>query len=384
MLDTMAERLAAAFERLGARVMAIDAEFVHERRTDEDVVRDIRMFSPGLIVGMNLGGVAPVSGRWFPEHFDAPFLSWLVDHPAYFMSAQSPLYRLRASPEYYIGCVDPLHLNFLERFYPSDRLLFLPHAGEPAQQNPIRFGDREPAAVLTAGLGRAIPKSAVSRDMESADESGSWFRRAYRIVHDSTLMDVGLDVLHQIEGQMRLPASDRLDVLAYSIAAFQEIESRLRQEIRRTLLARVADAEICRLDVYGDASWKDFARPDGSVRYLGELDYPSVRPVFARYQYVLNPQPPQTRNGSHERVMDALSAGTLPMTLTNEFYRESFSNDIVHLRLLDDGVEANLADDHDYPSRLAAAQSAFERNHTWTARARMLLDRFCGEERSVA
>lgn len=373
-LDTMARRLADAFENENTRVLRIDAEYASRRASTRKVIEDVCAFGPEIFVSMNLTGVVEIDGMWLPDLLKIPCVSWLVDHPAYFINPGSPLYQLRASPYYNVAVVDPAHLEFLRRFYPSERLFFLPHATIAPSGDLPRFSERRPAAVMTAGVGRPIPGSQARSDPEASSENGSWMRRAMRIVQQSVLADQGLDVYHQIEGQLRLPPSDNIDVLAYPISAFEEVETRLRQEIRRTMVTRLAESLDIQIDIYGDEAWKD--RQSEKIRYCGKADYRTVPELFRQYQYVLNPQPPQTRNGSHERVMDSISAGTLPITLTSEFYRSEFGDSIVHVRMNSEELSANMADVSNYDSRLAEAANVVRQKHTWGDRVRSLLGRF--------
>lgn len=374
-MGAMASHLADAFERLGANVLRVDDAFIRARKGDEAVFGAVRDFGPDFFVGMNLTGLAKISGAWTPEYLKVPCLSWMVDHPAFFLKEESPLYQLRDCAHYHMACVDPLHLKLLERFYPKERLLFLPHATAELAQETIPYADRLPAIAMTAGHGTLMAGSSVQTEPESADQPGSWFRRAYRLIHNSVLADNGLDIFDQIESMLRLEETAPLAARAYAVGALVEIEGRLRQEIRRSLVLRLVEETGLPVDIFGDESWK--AVETGKVRYRGVLKYDDVGATLSRYRYVLNPQPPQTRNGSHERVMDALSAGTIPITLTNKFYRDEFGEDIVHVMCTPDEFWINLASDANYAERLERARDVVSERHTWSVRAGGLIERFC-------
>ena len=375
-LDMMARRLADAFEESGARVLRIDAEFAAARRGKREVFEEVRAFQPELFVSMNLTGLVEIDGAWLPDFLGVPCLSWMVDHPAFFLNGQSPLYDLRKSSNYFVAAVDPKHLAFLKRFYPADRIFFLPHAAMvPSDAPPVCYSDRIAGAVLTAGVGNRLAGSSVSVQSESWSEGGSWMRRSFRIIHRSVLADQGLDVYEQVEGLLRVAPSDRLDALAVPISAFEQLEGKLRQEVRRAMLKRLAESAAMRIDIFGDPAWKEIE--SDTVRYCGQADYRTIPDLFRRYRYVLNPQPPQTRNGSHERVVEAISAGTMPITLTNDFYREQFGDSIAHVRITDEDLSMNLPSESEYGRCLDEARRIVRERHTWNCRARFLLDRFC-------
>lgn len=108
---------------------------------------------------------------------------------------------------------------------------------------------------------------------------------------------------------------------------------------------------------------------------LGEVPWPEMKRLFERAKLVLQVTP-KIKEGSHERVFEALNRGALPISTPNNFLLEEFPS-IPQYRSEEElkmWVERLLNDESERSARVKEALPKLRKEHTWDQRVKVLTD----------
>jgi hypothetical protein len=144
-------------------------------------------------------------------------------------------------------------------------------------------------------------------------------------------------------------------------------ESEREQAARKEALQTLAGFEVTVAGRGGEGKGKE---------YLGEVSWDSMRQLFEKTRLVLQVTPKITA-GSHERVLEALFHGALPLSTPNRFLADEFpevpqyhnSEELVYW------VERLLGDEEERKRRVEASRPRLLSHHTWDCRVATLLSR---------
>lgn len=315
-------------------------------------------------------GMTVPSGENMWETLGIPCINIFVDHPYWYHNI---LMRMPANGV--VLCIDRNHMNYVNRFYPNiGSNGFIAHGGTPVNEAPRPVAERS-IDVLYAGslLVDYIPKQ--------VDFSG-WNFPAQQIcdrsiekllAHPENTVEV---VLEQELEQADIHLSD--EELRRFISSCAYIERVVSSHYREQIVSSIARAGI-RLELYGDG-WGscDWIKLP-NVRYGGRVAPGEILSMMEDSKLVLNTLP-WFKDGSHERVFNAMLSGAVAVSETSGYLKEVLPPDTwVAFDLTAESLAGlpqrilDLLSDEDRLQKIAAAGYELASSaHTWEARAEEL------------
>lgn len=373
-LDTInlfSDQLKQGFENLGYEIFDFDLK---ESTLSLGKLYDfIKKGTITAMIGFNMPffGMELPSGENMWEVLDIPCINILVDHPYWYHNIL-----MRTAGTGIVLSVDRGHSQYIERFYPHIPCTgFLPHGGTPADHElkPVRARNID---VLYAGSLYADYAASQKPDFshfsfpaekicqESIDRL---------LAHpDCTIESVMEEQL--LQNGIRLPDEE----LRQFIASCVYIERVVSSYYREKIVSSVAKAGIS-LTLYGEG-WSDcdwIRLPN--VHYGGRISPIEVLEKMEDSKIVLNSMP-WFKDGSHERVFNAMLRGAVVVSETSGYLKESLpENAWIPFELLPDSLGAlpqqikNLLSDEQKLQVISlTGYDLAGFGHTWKARAEEL------------
>ncbi len=371
-LRAFTDGCAEAFRRRGFDTTIIDAAESAEvgpalaAAAADGPVRMVHSFSI-------LGDYRDESGRTVGDIAGAPHVIQLVDHPLAHMMRLD-----RTSRSAAVLVVDHSHVDAIRSVYGAEHFAhvgFCPHAavGDPALGEPDAdaFAAARPIPILFCGT-------------FYKDETPPWaaFEPRVRRVFDQALeMALAEEFLPALEALDQAMRSAGLDPAGAGFHDFRRnavfVHEQVRAHRRFALLKAVIKAGLP-VHVYGKGYESQLYRFKAAT-YGGEADFAEVTQLMRRSRVVLNINA-NFGQGSHERPLTALLAGSAAASDHSTFYAEMFrpGEDIALYRWksLTEGLSA-IADLAESPeaafSMARAGQARVIAGHRWDHRIDTLL-----------
>lgn len=361
------DRFREALERLGVQVLIIDPK---DGRVSEELTRKIVGFSPDVLFSFN-STVPDKAGRYLWDHLQIPNWTALVD-PAFYAieMTRSPLSRFCTVDRE--DCQWLLDNGVRQTF-------FWPHAVEA---NPPLAIESEPIYDCVF-LGTCT-------DFEGL--KFEWNR---------LLGKRDVEVLTRaIERMFTPPAPSLMKAIVESVSSFPSLNPQacdfksifyfldnfVRGKDRYELIRSIKGAKV---HVFGEPSWNNPQAGGGWKDYLGDLPHVVLHPpvsyresfqVMQRAKVCLN-SVPFFHHGSHERIMNALMAGSLPITTQNGFTDEFFvsGEDLVTYQPgkwqdINETLASLMSNEKKRQEMAAAGRAKVRAQHTWDTRAKTFLE----------
>lgn len=369
-LDTVnlfSNRLKEGFLELGYEIFDFDLRqsakslgLLYQYIQDGPVTAMIAFNS--LFFGMTLP-----SGENMWELLGIPCVNILVDHPYWYHNI---LMRMPATG--IVLCIDRNHMNYVNRFYPNISLNgFIAHGGAAfcSVHKPVaeRKTDVLYAGSLYADYSRQKP------------DFSAWNFPAEEICERSIrqLLDDPKDTIEAVlERQLRqagiiLPDEE----LRRFISSCVYIERIVSSYYRERIVGSVAKAGIS-LDLYGDG-WSGcdwIGLPN--VRYGGRIAPELILSKMEDSKIVLNTLP-WFKDGSHERVFNAMLCGAAVVSETSGYLEEALTSDTwtsfdlsdESLSMLPQSILELLSDESRLQKKASAGYELAISAHTWKDRA---------------
>lgn len=168
------------------------------------------------------------------------------------------------------------------------------------------------------------------------------------------------------------------------ISLFYYLDYYTRGKDRIELIKSIKDAHV---HVFGGRAEDAHDSLLGWSEYLGSQPNVTVHPpvsfdesfdILKKSKICLNSMP-FFKNGSHERIFEALACGALPITTENIFINENFKRDeelvfyqYKHLDHLNDIVNAKLANEKERREGVEKGRDNVKRSHTWDKRVEQI------------
>jgi Uncharacterized protein conserved in bacteria len=368
-LNLFSEQLKQGFLELGYEVFDFDLQqsarslgLLHEYMQSGPVTAMIAFNS--LFFGMTIP-----SGENMWEVLEISCVNILVDHPYWY---HNMLMRMPATG--IVLCIDRSHMDYVNRFYPNiPSNGFLAHGGTSlcASHKPVKERGTD---VLYAG-------SLYAGYIKQPDLSG-WKFPARQICDRSIeylLFHPEETIENVIEKQLQLAGICLSDEeLRLFISSCVHIERIVSSHYRERIVGSVARAGIS-LQLYGDGWEKCDWVGLPNVHYGGRVAPEKILERMEDSKIVLNTLP-WFRDGSHERVFNAMLCGAVAVSETSRYLEEVLPPDTwVSFDLSDESISAlsgeinNLLSDENRLQQIASAgQELALSSHTWRARAREL------------
>lgn len=249
------------------------------------------------------------------------YIAWLVDHPVLFYSR---LVKHKNTGNYWIGCVDQTHVEYLKQCVGCEKVFFLPHcAGK--------------SAYIKAYKERAIDVFFPSSYLDLAEfenENSEWRTGAVKLITDQVIallknndkISVEQAVKEVLEQLGETVDTQFLEECMIGFGSY--IDTYICRYYRLQVVKALLDEGIV-LTVTG-SGWRDFERNyhgKGKINILSEdMSYDKVLDCMADSKMVLNVFP-WFKDGSHERLASALMNGSVCLTDRNEYTDRLLTDD---------------------------------------------------------
>lgn len=367
-LNLFSRQLKQGFEHLGYEIFEFDLQ---QSALSLGLLYDfIKKGVVTAMIGFNMHffGMQLPSGENMWEVLDIPCVNILVDHPYWYHNILMRMPRTGI-----VLSIDRNHSQYIQRFYPHIPCTgFLPHGGTPTDHELKPVISRK-IDVLYAGSLFADYAIAQKPDFSHFDfpaekvcrESIDWL-----IAHPENTIE---SVLEQHLKQNGIILSD--EELRKFISSCVYIERVVSSHYREKIVGSVAKAGIS-LTLYGEGwsacEWMKLP----NVHYGGRISPEEVLDKMEESRIVLNTMP-WFKDGSHERIFNAMLRGAVVVSETSSYLEESLPDEAwISFDLLPDSLAdlprriAELLEDEQKLQSIAETGydlAAFE--HTWQARA---------------
>lgn len=315
-------------------------------------------------------GMTTPSGENVWEVLGIPCVNILVDHPYWYHNI---LMRMPATG--IVLCIDRNHMNYVNRFYPHiPSNGFLPHGGTAAASEPKRIADRG-IEVLYAGslMVDYIPQKPDLAGWDFPAEEICSRSIARLLAYPEETIETVIE-RELCEAGIFLPDEE----LRKFFTSCTYVERVVSSHFRERILASIAKAGIS-LEIYGDGwghcDWIGLP----NVHYGGRVSPEEILTMMGDSKIVLNSLP-WFRDGSHERVFNAMLSGAVAVSETSQYLEEALPSDAwVSFDLSPESLEglagrilALLADESRLQEIASAGYEAALSAHTWESRAQEL------------
>lgn len=312
-------------------------------------------------------GMTLPSGENMWEVLGIPCINILVDHPYWYHNIL-----MRMPSTGIVLCIDRNHMNYVNRFYPNISCNgFIAHGG--TSLCPVRKPVSERKIdVLYAGSLYA------DYDQYKPDFS-AWNFPAKEICERSIrqLLDEPKDTIEAVVEHQLLQADIILpyEELRRFISSCVYIERVVSSYYRERIVGSVAKAGIS-LELYGDG-WSGcdwIGLPN--VNYGGRVAPEMILSKMEDSKIVLNTLP-WFKDGSHERVFNAMLCGAVAVSETSQYLEEVLPSDTwkafdlsaESLSTLPQSIIELLSDENRLQKIASAGYELAASAHTWKARA---------------
>lgn len=315
-------------------------------------------------------GMTVPSGENMWETLGIPCINIFVDHPYWYHNI---LMRMPANG--IVLCIDRNHMNYVNRFYPNiGSNGFLAHGGTLTCPKPKPMAGRT-IDVLYAG-------SLLADHIPSQIDFSGWKFPAQQICDRSVerLMAHPEETVEAVLEQELLQEEIRLsdEELRRFISSCSHIERIVSSRYREQIVRSIAQAGI-HLELYGDGwggcGWIGLP----NVHYGGRVAPGEILSMMGDSKLVLNTLP-WFKDGSHERVFNAMLSGAVAVSETSGYLKEvippeawvTFDLTAESLTVLPQRLLDLLADEDGLQEIASAGYELAAASHTWEARAEEL------------
>lgn len=360
-LDLFSDQLKQVFLELGYEIYELDltkedsfGQFI--KYAQENTVTAAVAFNNASF------GCTLSSGENMWEVLGIPSINILVDHPYWYHDE----ILMRTPANGVVLCVDRNHMNYIHRFYPNIAYNgFLPLAGFSRCSTHKPISERK-IEVLYAG--------SLSTNHIPTDFSGWDFPAKQIIEHLITRPEDTIEsVIEQELRQAGVILSD--EELRKFISSCSSLDNIASSYYREKVVSCVAKAGIP-LELYGNG-WDVFDWVNlPNVHYGGRVSPEEILLKMEDSKIVLNSMP-WFRDGSHDRVFNAMMCGAVAVSETSKYFEEVLTPDTwvpfdlsyAGLSELPRRMKELLSDEEHMQQIATAGHDLAVSEHTWRVRA---------------
>ncbi|MBR5968713.1 MAG: glycosyltransferase [Lachnospiraceae bacterium] len=364
-LDYFTEQFCAACEQNGWEYTVAE---MGKPLTEQVFASWVTSGEPCLaVIFNNVGLWLKMGDRNFWEQHHVPVVNILVDHPrAFYRYLEEPLQDLT------FCCIDRNHVEFVRKFYPAADVVFLPHGGN-REGELIPWAER-PIDILLLSSCQAKPELYLIDRLP--DQGASFYQMVIPALReqDSVTSEAAVQAYLAQTGQEDFPLEKYLNE-SYAFTC----ENHARRFYKKNLLRAFSEAGLS-VEVYGE-HWDDENETYGpGIRLHGRIPARDCNALMPQAKFALNAMP-WFRDGSHERVFNAMCNGAIPVTDESLYFREILTEgenalfyDRKHPEAVTARIKALLARPDD-GARMAENGRVFaEENATWEVRLKEILE----------
>ncbi len=363
-LNYYTKRLGEAFLRIGTNCHILKAQYDNPKPFLDKIIQD----PPDCTLSFN--GLLPDNqGNFFCEIMQIPHVAFLVDSPnQFFLLAKSPLT--------IVSCVDTYFCDFF-RGLNCQNVLFTPHGVDKMLHPELQ--DEKIYGVVYAGS--CFDYEAIRNEWPK-----NFSANVCQVMDDAVAITFAQQETSYIqafvEALARWPKSKGIidpSQLNYPLI-FDQLESYIRGRDQIALLKSIEDV---RVDLFGfhasHAIWKKYLGKNKNITIHEPVTFEQSLDVLKKSKISLNSNP-HFKNGSHERVFEAMAVDAVAITSESKYLRETFKvGENMLFYSFSDRKSINKVI-HDYLSHeskrekyVEKAREAVMRNHTWDHRAQSLV-----------
>lgn len=354
------QQIGQAYRRCGYQVFEFDMKGLPEKTAELDLI-----LRGGLICAFalnNFGWFINQGDRNIWEKYGIPCINFLFDHPVYSFQVLTI-----APANGMVACVDRKHKAFVQRYYPSvSRCVFMPLGGHNISDHREWISWKE-------------------RDIDILYLGG------YRDLKDMPLTSFQNLILEEMKKRPDKTVDEIIE--AFGMLADPEIEQekirKLIEEncnadwymklwIRAEVVKRLLDGNI-KVDVCG-GGWENaeyYTHPN--LRCHGELSQLECLEMMRNSRIILNVMP-NFRDGTHDRVINAMLGGAVALTDNTVYMKEMFVEgedyavySLKELDQLPNLVNCILKNPQKAEEMTKRAYQKAAKSHTWDARVKELM-----------
>lgn len=374
-------RFKETWEALGHSVFVFDCD--HMEQSEREMLVFLQGGAPDMLFAFNntYWSLYHSGKRYFSKDNKIPNVNFMFDHPFFFKEALKAEYD---NP--IVTCVDQNHTDFVNRFYSEDKKgYFLPLGGQEMPMQMKKPWRERKIEVLYVGAIKFATDGAYQHPF-------------------------GLKVFEFMMGHTAYPTEKAIEKCFYDLSKeeyveyFPELSEKKKQEeitdaelfdmiqrfnktdiIINTIhrvgaVAQLVNAGIP-VTVYGNEEWTqmDYEHPE-NLHYMGKVSPLECIELMCDTKVVLNSMP-WFKNGTHDRVVNAMLNGAVTVSDPSEYLLERYvdGEDILyyHLEHMDQlpQIVSSILNDPDRAEKITAnAYRKAELTETWQNRAMQLLD----------
>lgn len=322
---------------------------------------------PDLTIGFN-GIPSHSSGVFLCDLIERPHLCCLMDLSyRFFYLVQSPLISFTCNDRFSLELLNLKHVQ---------NCFFMPPAVE-----------KEAILSLEKKREYEVVFLATYIDFESRREKWKqYFPKSICEIMDETIemtfcntqfsfIETFQKVLNVYLEQDKIHDDDQIDL--FSI--WEQLELYIRGKDRVDLIQSIQDATVHIFDASIDQkNWKHHLKGKSNLIFHEPVSYEESLAVMRKSKIVLNSSP-HLRNGVHERVLNALACGALPVTEENPYLLENFPGQLLFYKNSERDQLNQLINDYlnNENKRLDICTRGKENvlfNHTWDCRISKILE----------
>jgi hypothetical protein len=359
-LRIFADQLADGFRAIGREVEVFDLN-IGEVLSDIFIHLRSGRFSAAISFNGLLGDLVDDQQRSLLNKLDIPFVSWLVDHPAYHFPRMQPSYAHR-----WTVCAHPDHLDFMQAAAIGGQKYLALSAAPVLSAEPMPYEHR-PHTALFAGswMGQPEPFWKNISDPFARKVVTETIER----LKDDPSAAVYRSVCNVIQGKGMTFHTDRsiaqvlLNILTY-----------VRKMDRIRLFEALARSELP-VTVVGDG-WQQLGKKRTGLQYLPGRGMNALIELYAQSRFVVSVN---AGNGANERSFNAAACGACVISDTNPLLTKAFETDreIAFFNRCDPETAVTAVQSLHETGKAAlmatAAMKKVQQSQTWAHRAAELL-----------
>ena len=319
-----------------------------------------------VVMFNNVGLWLKMGGKNFWEQHHVPVANILVDHRrAFFRYLDEPIRDLT------FYCIDRNHARYIQRFYPLANAAFLPHGGN-REGEMLPWEERNIDVLYLSSCQERQQFYHIDR---LPDKGQSFYGLIIPALmeQDTVTCEAAIHSYLAQTGQADASLEKHLNE---EFAFF--CENHVRRQFKKTLIKALSDAHL-HTEIYGE-HWDD----DGEcyaeqICLHGRIPARDCNAVMTHAKIALNALP-WFKDGSHERVYNAMLSGAVCVTDDSEYFRETLKdgeNVVFYNRKHPEEAAEKIRDllaNPDRARQIAENGRLFAEAHcTWEARLRQIV-----------
>lgn len=360
-----AEKLSESLHRLRVKTLLI---FPEQGILGVAHYKAIRQFDPDFTLSFNT--IMPTEGHYLWDLMGIPHLAALVD-PAF------GAIDMTHSPQIFFSTVDRSDCAWLMK-NGVDQVFFWPH-GVEKEVAEVPWSEIRPFDVAFLGTFTDFEGLKMEWQKELSPGEIAIVQHSIELVLNSPPFSLVEALAESVKKSTSDPRTLNYKRIFYFLDNYTRGKDRF--ELVRSITGRT-------IHIFGEPSWNNplqnvswpsyFSQQDNIV-FHPAVSYADSFAIMRQSKICLNSNP-FFKHGSHERILNALSCGAVPLTTHNGFVEEYFTvgEDLLTYKLghwdkVNEAVENLLGNEKERVGMVIKGKEKVLKEHTWDVRAKQLL-----------